>query len=76
MGLKMPSSKKMRELTGERRSPSKSRERRLAEVAWMVATCLELAAENRIGASRVNLAYDECLVLSHALHSAIQELRK
>ena len=37
MGLKMPSSKKMRELTGERRSPSKSRERRLAEVAWMVA---------------------------------------
>ena len=71
MGLKMPSSKKMRELTGERRSPSKSRERRLAEVAWIVSVEMEVMYTNGIRPTVTDIGH-----WSKLLHSAIQELRK
>ena len=76
MGLKMPSSKKMRELTGERRSPSKSRERRLAEVAWMVAVQLEQYSDEASVSGRTYADAEELRDLANMLEAAIQELRK
>ena len=55
----------------ERRSPSKSRERRLAEEAWMVA----IEMEERIEYGK-DVADEVIKDWANRLHSAIQELRK
>ena len=58
-------------LKPDRRSPSKSRERRLAEVAWIVA----IEMEERIEYGK-DVADEIIKDWANMLHSAIQELRK
>ena len=60
---------------GERRSPSKSRERRLAEVMHIAALRLEIKVHSEF-LHDTELLREDLQDIAEVLHSAIQELRK